>query len=286
MKKVIITGATGFLGIVLVKEFIKNGVFVYAICRENSRRISRLDGLENIKIIETKLNCQAELTEICKMSKIDGADVFYHLAWGGERNSFGEQYKNVDISVNCLRLAEKLGCKRFVCAGSQAEYGNTTDLITEETLLRPSTAYGSCKAAAYYLTADLAKRLNIEHTWVRIFSVFGEHDNPNTLVSQLMDSIKTNGVFSLATDGKHIWNYLHEADAARALYLIGECKETNTVFNLAHPISRQLMDYVEGFRETISPESVVTYGTERSITNLNVSTDRLRRALDWSPDSL
>lgn len=271
MRKAIITGATGFLGLTLLNELIKNNIYVYVLCRVNSSRISRLNNLPNVTVIETNLNCLDNITGL------NDCDIFYHLAWEGERNDFDEQYKNVEMSINCLKFAFELGCKRFVCTGSQAEYGNVKELITEETPLKPTTAYGACKVAAYYLTADLAKRLEIEYVWARVFSVYGPHDNPNSLIPYLVNSLLSKGEAKLQTDGRHIWNYLYEEDAARALRLLGQCEGANGVYNVAGRENKPLKEFVEIIRKTFSTNSTVFYGTEKSGVNLNVKADRLRR---------
>lgn len=273
MKKVVLTGATGFLGFALLTELIQNDVHVYALCRDNSHRRSRLDGLPHTTVIE------GDVSHIEAIDGISNCDVFYHLAWGGGRNDFVEQYKNVDMSVNCLKLAEKLGCRRFICTGSQAEYGDVTDIITEETSLNPTTAYGACKAATYYLTVDLAKRLHIEHTWVRVFSVYGPHDNPNTLIMSLVRDLQATGEARLNTDGEHIWNYLYEEDVARALRLLGWSSRSNTVYNLASQDNKPLKEFVEDVREQVGADSVVGYGTDQSMIHLNASSEKIRLAI-------
>ena len=70
MKKAIITGATGFLGFALLTELIQNDIFVYALCRIGSRRISLLDNLPRIKVIETDLSCADVAVDIDKEVKI------------------------------------------------------------------------------------------------------------------------------------------------------------------------------------------------------------------------
>lgn len=276
MKKVVLTGATGFLGFALLKELIRNNIYVYALCRGNSPRISRLDGLPNVEILA------ADLSNLKTAEEISGCEVFYHLAWEGDRNDFASQYKNVEMSVNCLNLATKLGCKRFICTGSQAEYGNVKTRIKEETPLKPSTSYGACKVATYYLTASLANKLGIEHTWVRVFSVYGPHDNANTLIMTLMQELKSNLMPKLTTDATHIWNYLYEDDAAQALFIMGTSQISNTVYNLAGAESKPLKDFVEELRREIRPDIFISYGTEKSPVNLNVSIDKLCKETGWS----
>lgn len=269
LKTAVITGATGFIGFSLLKELIKNNVYVYLLCRPNSKRCSRLNGLSGLTVIE------ADLEHIEDINIPEKCDVFYHLAWEGERNNFEQQYKNIDISVNCLKFAAKLGCKRFICTGSQAEYGNTKSLITEEIPLVPTTSYGACKTAAYFTTSDLAYRLNIEHTWVRIFSVYGPNDNPNTLITNLVKNLKQNNYAALNTNGEHIWNYLYEDDAACALRMLGINYKATGVYNLAGRECKQLKLFVEEARRIIAPTASISYGNEESSVNLNVSIDKI-----------
>jgi len=272
LKKVVVTGATGFLGIALIKELVKNDACVYALCRKGSHRISRLDNLQNVQVIETDLDNPDNVNGI-------RGDVFYHVAWGGGRNEFAEQYKNIAQAVSCVELAARLGCRRFVGLGSQAEYGCTPDVITEATPLYPTTAYGSCKVAANTLTADLAKRLDIEHVWARVFSVYGSGDNANSLIPQLVKALQTKDEFALATDGKHMWNYLHEEDAARALRLLGGCADAAGVYNVASYESKPLREYVEEICKAVNSKFAVRYGSDKCDVELKASTERLQRCI-------
>ena len=277
MKTAVLTGATGFLGLALLNELTKNGVYVYVLCRPNSRRRSHLNGLSGITVLEY------DFDNLDKIDSIQSCDVFYHLAWEGERNNFDEQYKNVNNTIKCLKFASNIGCKRFICTGSQAEYGCTETLITEDTSLKPVTAYGACKVAAFYLTSDLASRLNIEHVWVRVFSVYGPNDNPNTLIMMLMRELKFNGEASLNTDGEHIWNYLHKEDAVKALLMLGQCVSTGTVYNLAGAENKPLKYFIEELRQIIKSDTIIYYGIQRCPVNLNVSISKLYNDIGWLP---
>jgi nucleoside-diphosphate-sugar epimerase len=221
---------------------------------------------------------EADLDNLDRVRGISG-DVFYHAAWEGGRNEFAAQYKNVSQAVNCAELAAKLDCKRFVGLGTQAEYGSTTELITEETPLNPTTAYGSCKVASHYLAADLAQRLGVEFVWARVFSVYGANDNANSLIPQLVEALQKSGEFALATDGLHMWNYLHEDDAARVLRLLGTCEAVSGVYNVASRECKPLREYVEAVRQLVNPEAVVRFGESKCDVGLWVSTERLRQVV-------
>ena len=266
IKNAIVTGATSAIGIALINELLDSGANVTAIHRKGSARKKNIPAHERVRVIEADLhNLESDI------EASNPCDIFFHLAWEGIRDDFADQYKNIKMTLDCLKLAEKLGCKRFICTGTQAEYGETTELITEKTPLKPTNAYGACKVAAYYLTVDLARKMNIEHTWARVFSVYGPNDNSHTLFSSLICDLNCKGKSQLKTNGEHIWNYLHENDAAKALMLLGVCESTNTAFNVASKVNKPLKDYFEGFP--------VDVGKEISAVNLNVNVDKLISAI-------
>lgn len=269
MKTAVMTGATGFVGTALLGELLDNGWCVCVLCRRNSGRRKRLEGLPGVEIVET------DLAGADALGGFTDCDVFFHLAWEGGRNDFDAQYQNIAPTLSCLRLSAKLGARAFLCTGSQAEYGETRERITEETPLRPCTSYGAAKTAAHYLSGDLAKQLGVELIWTRVFSVYGPHDNPNSLIPCVAKSLRESGSARLRTDGRHMWNYLHERDAARALRMLAESGEAG-VFNVASAVSRPLREYMGMISENI------TFGNETSGVNLNVATDKLRGAVgEW-----
>ena len=147
MKKVIITGATGMIGITLIEYLLKKNIEILAIIRKNSKRKNNLPGDKNLEIIECDLN------ELCNLNiKEKKYDTFYHLAWDGtfgeSRNDLSLQNLNVKYTLDAVELANKLGCKTFVGAGSQAEYGRVDGMISSNTPANPENEYGKAKLKA------------------------------------------------------------------------------------------------------------------------------------------
>ncbi|MGP0587782.1 NAD-dependent epimerase/dehydratase family protein [Paenibacillus timonensis] len=278
MKKAILTGGTGFLGFGLLSELVARGVFVYVIVRKNSKRLQRLQGIEGIKVIELNMEDISELA-----SYVDGADAFYHLAWEGGRNDYSAQVNNIQSTIDAMQVAGQIGVKQFVVTGSQAEYGICNDEIHESTPTNPSTAYGACKLATYQILKTLAQQIKISLTWVRVFSVYGPGDNPNTLISYLFKCFKE-GQTPQLTCGHQNWDFLYLEDAARALYLLGE-KEKEGLFNLASGISRQLKEFVIEVRNLISQNSDLHFDEqkEEQVVQLKVNIAKIKEATEWKP---
>ena len=123
MKKIVVTGATSMIGSALIEECVKHDIEVYAVLRSTSGKQDRLPDSSLVHLIDSSLETLEELPELIPQ----GCDTFYHIAWGntGEnRNRSTElQSRNIGYTLAAVRAANALGCKRFIGAGSQAEYG-------------------------------------------------------------------------------------------------------------------------------------------------------------------
>ncbi|KEI90374.1 hypothetical protein N493_13090 [Clostridium botulinum B2 433] len=278
MKTAILTGATGFLGYWLLKELINNDVFVYVLVRKNSKRRQRLDGLLGIEIIEINMDKISDLTQYVKE-----ADVFYHLAWEGERNDFTAQMNNIIWSVNAMKVANQLNVKQFIMTGSQAEYGICNQIVDENSSVNPNTAYGASKLACYNILKTLSQQILMPITWIRVFSVYGVGDNPNTLISYLFRCFKENEIPKL-TNGNQLWDFLYVEDAANALYLLGK-KNRCGLYNLAFGKSYPLKEFIVEARDLINPESGLDFNSNMSynIVELRANVDKIKDELGWKP---
>jgi len=147
VKRVIITGATGMIGRTLIEYLLKKDIKILAIIRKNSRRKKFLPINKNLQMLECELN------ELCNLDiEEKNYDTFYHLAWDGtfgeERNEFCKQKLNIKYTLDAVELANKLGCKTFIGAGSQAEYGRVNGIISCNTPTNPENEYGIAKLEA------------------------------------------------------------------------------------------------------------------------------------------
>lgn len=241
--RVVVTGATSMIGVALINECIANGDTVLAIVRKGTSRMKRLPTSELI---------QLEYADLETLVQVHGDgnayDVFYHIAWGythkTERDNPVAQEANIRSTLAAVELANKLECKKFIGAGSQAEYGNCEGLITEETFPYPVTSYGMAKLSANMLSRRLCEQLGITHVWARIFSVYGCNDNEGTMLNYAIDQfIKgEKACFSAATQ---TWNYLYESDAGKMFHLLGLKDVEAGTYHIASNESRPLRSYIE-----------------------------------------
>ena len=290
MQTAIITGATSGIGVSLIEACRKHGCKVIAVARRNSPNIQRLEQFQGLCIVEGGL---AELRQFVLARCLAKDSVFYHLAWSDTdkvgRNDPQLQQKNIASTMDALRLAKELGCRQFVGAGSQAEYGVHIGPKTgPDSPACPNTAYGICKYAAGRLGAMLAEQLGIDFSWVRIFSVYGEYDLPGTLIQSTIAKL-IQGEHCSFTEGTHLWDYLYSADAGKALYLIGEKVAGTHVYCLGSGQARLLREYICEMRDMIRPEAVLGLGeipySDQNRFDLCADIASLQKDTGWKPET-
>ena len=295
MKTVVVTGAAGFAGCNLTEKLIEKGYTVYAVLRpgsEHNKRLEPLTGSGRLNRIELDINNIARLPEYIVP---DTADTFFHLAWTGGRDDFNAQYKNIDDTVKALEAASVLKCRRFICTGSQAEYGITGRIQTEDLSPAPFSAYGAAKTAAMYLTKRRAEQLGLEWIWGRIFSLYGKYEPEHTLVRYVSDSLK-NGEDVHVTAALQNWDYLDAGDCAEGLIALGERGKSGEIYNIASGEHRPLREFIEmlakknltdpATSEDADPRSKpqIHYDkTAEAIVSLQPSIDKIKRDTGWSP---
>ncbi|MBQ9062195.1 MAG: NAD-dependent epimerase/dehydratase family protein, partial [Eubacterium sp.] len=166
---------------------------------------------------------------------------------------------NIQYTLDAVDLAERLGCKRFIGAGSQAEYGVTNEILTADTAARPVTPYGIAKLAAGSLSRIACEQKGLEHIWVRVLSIYGVHDKPNTLISQLVQHALQDEPMELS-GCEQTWDYLYESDAGRAFLETGRRGVAGKIYVLGSGDGRRLKSYVDELTEMVNRDYRPDFG--------------------------
>lgn len=252
ISRAVVTGPTGAIGTALCRELAQRGIRVFAVCRPGSHRTDAIPKHENISIVSCDASQLYRLEELIS----GGADAFFHFAWahtiGAGRNDMHAQIQNIRYTIDAVRAAASLGCKVFLGAGSQAEYGRVEGLLKSSTPCFPENGYGMAKLCAGQMSRTEATRLGIDHIWIRILSVYGPGDGPATMISsvvrQLLDAQEP-----ALTEGIQQWDYLYSGDAARAFYLAAKHGVSGKIYPLGSGTALPLKQYILQLRDAIDP---------------------------------
>ncbi|MBP2656376.1 MAG: nucleoside-diphosphate-sugar epimerase [Firmicutes bacterium] len=253
MKKVLVTGANGFIGSWLLRELIKYGVYVLAVVKNEKSNLASIANLPNIRII------YADMSEIKKIAqKIMDRDiaVFYHLAWEGstgqQRADYNLQLLNTRYTLDAVNAAASLGCKRFVGAGTLAEFDCNAYIMKDNSRPLPVSCYGSAKIASHFMSKAECNRLGMEHIWAYFSNTYGEGNQTQNFVN-LASNIMLSGKRAAFTTGEQLYDFVYAADNAHALYLLGEKGKAFCAYYIGSTKPEPLKNFICKIRDAIDP---------------------------------
>nr|WP_288915601.1 NAD(P)-dependent oxidoreductase [uncultured Lachnoanaerobaculum sp.] len=294
--RILITGAASFLGRHLVEYFLSKEEEVLALVRENARGVDELLGY--------KANNKFKLI-VLDMKDIERLDIDFdvciHLAWGGigkeGRMDENIQRENIDAAIKLMRVCKERGAKRFLFAGSQAEYGQTLSDIevkygkdfdintipkqSEDSPTNPKSKYGKAKLELKSKLKILGDSLGIEYVHMRIFSVFGSGDHETSLISTCIRDFKENKDVHIG-ECIQSWNYIYIKDLCEAVYLLSKKDlQGEFVFNVAGENNRILMDYVKDIKRLLDSSGDIVVEKKEAASEglpfLNPNIEHLKR---------
>lgn len=278
--KFFITGASSFIGVELCRYLSDNGHQVIAMSRKENEQLNDIAKIGNLQVF------YADMQNLMERAKDVKADVFVHLAWAGallgQRDNQELQDGNIRFSLECVELSKRLGCQLYVDAGSQAEYGIVPGIITEDTLCNPVSAYGKAKLQMYRETCDLTQRIGLKYIHLRILSVYGENDHPNTLIISSLKKMKNNEPIEIRSGGQK-WNYVYVKDAARQIAELSiHAAKTDgfqqEVYNIASTDTRKLQDFIIAMKKITGTSSELKFGGYNPEKDVNLNPDTKKTA--------
>lgn len=196
MKKVIITGVTGFIGSKLAKELLNKGIEVYGVGR-NSEVLNSLSDNSLFHPIKSEFEDYCILDQKIKER---GFDVFFHIAHLGisgiDKCDYRIQLMNTTISCDAVISAKRLGCSRFVFTGSVDEYEASLRLDAPFIIPSHSRTYGIAKFASENIGKTIARDNGIEYVSVLLSLTYGE-GNKTRILPNIHKHLLVNSIINL-----------------------------------------------------------------------------------------
>ncbi len=284
--RIVLTGATSFIGRAALDILTEEGHQVLAVVRPGSPGRAGLKGRTGVEILDCAL---ADISSIESHPALKGgADGWLHLGWEGagsaNRQDARVQHRNIGYALDSLETAAAVGCGRFLFSGSQAEYGICREVMREDMECCPVSEYGKDKLQVCMRAAEMAETLGIGYLHTRIFSVYGPGDHPWSLVETCLDAFLGGGHIELG-DCTQQWNYLYITDTARALTQLLLGKAAPGVYNVAGEDTRPLRSYIEEIHRLCGGKGTYTYGKRppnaEGVVSLRPDITKLKSEADW-----
>ena len=258
MKKVIVTGANGFVGSALVKELVKNDVEVLAMdmpgCNGN------LPVYDKVKFLPLALDNISDLKDL-----IDDRDFdcFYHFAWAGSagaaRADTKLQLQNAQWTIDCLRAAKEVGCKKFVAAGSIMEHETMAAAFASGNKPGLGYIYGSGKLVAHTMAMSVAADIGIDLVWAEITNAYGVGElSPRMVNTTIRKVIK--GEEPQFTAGTQNYDFVYIDDVAKAFYLIGKNGKPFNEYLIGSSNAKPLKEFLLEMKAAIAPDLNFIFG--------------------------
>ena len=253
MKKVIVTGADGFIGSNFIKKLVKQHVEVWAVIYPQSVTKHRVKGLEGVHCIDVDIE---ELED--RISDFpQEVDAFYHFAWQGvnanDRNNLELQLKNIDLCLHCIKFAATINVHKFILPGSTSEYLYYGKPIPDMAVPSPQNAYGTVKVAVRYLAEQYARQMNIDFIYVVITGIYAADRRDNNVIFYVIDKL-LRGEKPSVTKLEQLWDYVNIQDVVEALELIGEKGKNGAFYSIGHGDNQPLYKYIEIIHNYINPD--------------------------------
>lgn len=271
MKKVLVTGAAGFIGNKTALKFLEEGYEVVGI-----------DRCENIGLFPIYSIDMFGKNKIEDILKIEKPDIIIHCAGSANvaesvKNPDNDFAGNVVITHNLLFAMHKLEmeCTRLVFLSSAAVYGNPESLpISEEMPTNPLSPYALHKVMCEDLCKYFIKNHGMDIKIARIFSAYGRGLHKQIFWDMYCKYMETNRLDMLGT-GDESRDYIHVSDLVDALMILATTESTDIVYNIANGKQTTIRSAVEMFADAMRiPEEKITFnGVSRRCDPLNWEAD-------------
>jgi nucleoside-diphosphate-sugar epimerase len=279
--KVLLTGATGFVGNHAARALIRGGHEVWATVRADSDRARIADIEPELHLIEHDL-----LRDGVHILAAIEPELCVHTAWYTEPGRYLTARVNVDLVAASARLALALadgGCRRFVGVGTCFEYDVDRGQLSEETPPRPRHLYSASKLSLFLLLEQIEPLTGMETAWARLFYMYGPHEDERRLVASVARAL-LRGERVDVTPGEQIRDFLHIEHVGTALTAIALTTIRGAV-NVGSGEPVTVREIVETLSRLAGRDDLISLGArpypddEPMVVYAN--TDRLRGNVGW-----
>lgn len=259
--KYIVTGATGFVGQALVNQLIKEKNHIVVLVR-NQAKVPK-EWIEN-DLVTIFISEMENYNKIVEYIKEKNFDIFVHLAWSGtsgmERANVKMQLDNVNYCCEAVCLAAKLGCKKFVNAGSIMEYEVIDFIPSDGTQPGLGNIYSTAKLTADYMAKTIAAKEGLNYNNVIISNIYGAGEKSQRFLNTTLRKMLRNESIPL-THGNQLYDFIYITDAVNAIIKVSQSDEIiNESVYIGNTTQKPLKDFILEMKNIVASDSVLLFG--------------------------
>lgn len=287
-KRVVITGANGFIGSHMTMRMLAEGANVHVMVRESSD-LWRLDKMsKDIELYKVDLRNGGEVEK--NMRKIKPDYIFHMAAYGvdsRQKDYITAADTNIIGAINMLNAAIAVDCEKFINTGTSMQYGNKSIPIRETEHYSPSNIYGSTKGAATIVVHQIAAENDMNISTIIPFGVFGENEGSHKFFPHVILSALGGESIELSLCEQYR-DYCYIENIIDGFLMVATNENAkNEIFNIGSGDLYQLKYYVNLMAERMDCKGDIKYGSveyrKNDLWSPLPDISKITDVLGWSP---
>lgn len=245
--KILVTGATGFIGNHLIEELLKDDKNKIIATSRNHKKASECKWFSKVKYISYDLDSNDELN---LFEYFDKPDSVIHLAWDGlpNYNDLIHIEKNLFNNYQFIKNLVVNGLKDITITGTCFEYGMINGCLSEDLQTNPSNSYSIAKDSLRKFVEELHKQFKFDYKWVRLFYMYGKGQSEKSLMSLLDKAIENEDKEFNMSGGEQLRDYLHIKEVVSNILKIAmQNKIDNQIVNCCSGKPISIRNFVENY---------------------------------------
>lgn len=283
MKRVIVTGAGGFIGRTVVQQLYSQRCQVLAI----SRTLPAYLEMPGVLAIQMDLSDVDALPQRLNSKW----DIWIHLAWRGtygqDRRDSRVQIQNLQDFQRCVCAAGAVGCTRFVGIGSIMEIERNMDpRAGEKYCRRGDYIYALAKTMSHAILFTEAPKQGMDAVWCTLTNVYGVGDESGRLINYAVNTL-LDGQEPRFSSATQMYDFVYVTDAASAVITCALAGRSFEEYLIGSGHAAPLRNFLDQLHDKLAPSSVFHYGSLPAggpdLPAQVFSTEKIREQLGWRP---
>ena len=240
--RVAVTGASGFVGRHVIASLMQRGIAPVVTLRPSAPVAPWLNQLELVRLDIAQPPPDA-------YDALGRPEVLLHLAWDGLPNYRSSHHieRELPFHRSFLRCMVDAGLGTLLVTGTCLEYGMQSGALAESLQPHPENPYALAKNSLRCGLEQLSSTRPFHLTWARLFYLFGEGQNANSLLPQLIRAVAEGASNFDMSGGEQLRDYLPVTEAAAYLVALGLAQRSHGVINVCSGQPVQVRTLVEGW---------------------------------------
>lgn len=257
MKKVLVTGANGFIGKQLVEMLTARNYTVIALERNFDAELINNEHVTCISVLNK------EVSDLKKCIPKDDYECLFHFAWAGTsgeaRADYVVQLQNVKLTCDYIQLCKEIGCKRVVYASSINEMETYEYLQSDDIEPSGGYIYGTGKLAAHLMGETIAKLNGVEFIPVIITNIYGVGEKSARMIYTSINKLIRNEHCSF-TSGYQTYDFIYITDAINSIIAVSEKGKAFNRYYIGSGDPKPLKEFLVEMKNIVNPEAEIGLG--------------------------